>query len=318
MRVISRLRPDGVDVFDAAMDLVRTFPTPPPGSYKDPGTQGYAAPAARDRLAYATEDAVVLIDPDGRPQWRFDLGVRGPGRGVAAVDVAFSADDALVWVYAPDAMADRGEDVWFALDAATGEVRARHVLPTVGHGGNQCALPDGRMLLGVGEGQDGVRIYLAGPGTPQAGPGTSQAGPGTSLHDFGWDDRVLIAASPDGSQFMTVGHEQEDLLIHDLPDGRTRLRLTAADFGFAARDEVFLEWSGGYLDEHTVIAVLAGVDDEAESADEEEWWRHYRVDARTGEVLGELRVTTIDQYDLTPLGDGTYVITDTDGTPRRM
>ena len=52
-------------------------------------------------------------------------------------------------------------------------------------------------------------------------------------------------------------------------------------------------------------------------ADDDEW-RHLRVDPRTGAVLGELPVSTVDEYDLQPLGDGTFVITDTDGTLRRM
>lgn len=304
MRVISRWRTDGVRVYDAGLDVVRTFPVSPPDDDREPGAVGHAVTAAHDRLVYTTGDAVVRIDPDGREDWRLTLPERGPGAGLADVDVALSADESLVWVYLPNSMADRGHDEWLALDAVTGAVRTRHPLPTSGHGGRQFALRDGRMLLEVGEGQNGIQIY--------------RAGPDTALHDYGWGDRSLTAVSPDGSQFLTVGHEQEDLRIHDFPDGRTRLRLTVADFGFDPGDDVFVEWNGGYLDEHTVIAVIGGIDDDAPSEDEEEWWRHYRVDVRTGQVLGELNVTTIDQYDLTPLGDGTYLVTDTDGTLRRM
>ena len=304
MRVISRKKEHGVEVYDADLNLVRVFPVPPRSTYKEPGSEGHAVTRSLDRLIYATDDAVLRVDPDGREEWRFPLGARGPGRGVAYTDVALSADETLVWVYAPNAMADRGADEWIVLDAATGEPRVRHRLATTGHGGDQFPLRDGRMLLEVGEGQDGISIFLAGPDT--------------APRDYGWGDRSLISVSPDESRFMTVDHDQEDMRIHGFPGGEVRLRFTVADFGFASRDEVYFEWNGGFLDDDTVIAVLGGIDAEAESEDEEEWWQHFRVDARTGEVLGELTVTTIDQYDLQVLGDGTYMVTDTDGSLHRM
>ncbi|GAA4581830.1 hypothetical protein GCM10023176_62720 [Micromonospora coerulea] len=74
-----------------------------------------------------------------------------------------------------------------------------------------------------------------------------------------------------------------------------------------------IEWSGGYLDDNTAIAVLS-----REGTDEEVWWRHYTVDTRTGAVTGQLNVITMDPNDLKPLGDGTYLVTDADGTLRRL
>jgi hypothetical protein len=304
VRVTTRKKEHGVEVYDTDLNLVRVFPVPPRSTYKEPGSEGHAVTRSLDRLIYATDDAVLRVDPEGREEWRFDLGARGPNRGVAYTDVALSADEALVWVYAPNAMADRRADEWILLDAATGVPHARHVLPTTGHGGDQFPLSDGRMLLEVGEGQDGIRIFLAGPDSPPS--------------DYGWTDRSLISVSPDESRFMTVDHDQADMWIHDFPSGEVRLRFTVSDFGFDASDEVYFEWNGGFLDEHIVITVLGGLNDEAESEDEEEWWQHFRVDLRTGEVLGELQVTTIDQYDLQVLGDGTYMVTDTDGTLHRM
>ncbi|GIF41071.1 hypothetical protein [Actinoplanes xinjiangensis] len=302
MRVLSRKNDHGVEVYDAELNLVRTFPVPPRSTFKEPGSEGHAVPVSRDRLFYATDTAVLKVDPAGREEWRFELGARGPKCGVSYTDVALSHDDSLVWVYAPNAMADRGrDDEWIALDAATGAVRTRHELPTVGHGGDQFALRDGRMLLEVGEGQDGIQIYLAGPDSRP--------------HDYGWGDRSLHGVSPDETRFVTVGQDSDDLIVHEFPSGDTLFKVTLPDFGFGEdEDDLFLEWSPGFLDDDTVIAVVFGVD-EAEDTD---WWRHFRIDARTGEVLGELEVTTINQYDLDTLGDGTYVITDTDGTLRRM
>lgn len=302
MRVISRKNGQGVEVYDAELNLVRTFPVPPRSTFKEPGSEGHAVPASRDRLFYATDTAVLKVDPEGREEWRFELGARGPKCGVSYTDVALSADDTVLWVYAPNAMADRGrDDEWIALDAATGEVRARYELPTVGHGGDHFTLRDGRMLLEVGEGQDGIQIYLADPGT--------------APHDYGWGDRSLHGVSPDETRFVTVGHDSDDLIVHEFPSGDTLFQVTLPDFGFAEDEEdLFLEWSPGFLDDDTVIAVVLGVDEEEDT----DWWQHFRVDGRTGEVLGELEITTINQYDLDALGDGTYVITDTDGTLRRM
>jgi hypothetical protein len=303
VRVFSRKLDNVVEVYDTNLDLVRTFAVPARSTFKEPGSEGHAVTRSRDRLIYATDTAVLRVDPDGNEEWRFDLGARGPKCGVSYTDVELSADDSLVWVYAPNAMADRGrDDEWIVLDAATGELRDRHVLTTVGHGGDQYPLRDGRMMLEVGEGQDGIQIYLGTPGEPP--------------HDFGWGDRSLHGVSPDETRFVTVGHEADDLAVHEFPGGEVLFRCTVPDFGFDEDDEdTFIEWSPGFLDDDVVIAVVYGC---AEDDEENEWWRHFRVDARTGEVLGELEITTIDQYDLDTLGDGTYVITDTDGTLRRM
>ncbi|WP_436524340.1 hypothetical protein [Actinoplanes sp. HUAS TT8] len=292
MRVISRRVDGGIEVFDADLESSRVFPVPPEA-------EEWAVTSTRDGLVYATEQAVIRIGADG---WHFDLGPHGEDAGNARTGLAFSADDSLVWVYAPNDMAGRaGGDQWIALDAATGEPRLRHSLPAVGHGGEHFALRDGRMLLDVGEGQDGSQIYL---GTPDG-----------DLRDFGWGNRVLIDVAPDESRFMTVDHDQDDVAVHDFPSGEVRFRITTADFAIADEfGDAFVEWSGGFLDGDTAIAVVTGENEETE----EEWWRHFTVDLRAGRLTGEMSVTTIDPYDLRPLGDGTYVVTDTDGTLRRM
>ncbi|GIF09742.1 hypothetical protein [Actinoplanes siamensis] len=291
MRVISRQADAGIEIFDENLEPLRILPAPPE-------VEGWAVSSTRDGLVYATGGAVVRIGPHGDELWRFDL---GPNAGNARTDVTFSADDALVWVYAPNVYAGRAaQDEWIVLDAATGAVRSRRALPSSGHGGAQFPLRDGRMLLDVGEGRDGSQIYLAAAAS--------------EIHDFGWGDRVLIDVSPGQTRFLTVHHEQEDVAVHDFPGGGVRFRLTPADFGFDEDSGVVVEWSGGFLDDRTVVVVLTAEDEETE----QEWWRHFRVDAGTGEVLGDLGIVTIHGYDLRPLGDGTYVITDTDGTLRRM
>ncbi|MEU4693077.1 hypothetical protein [Actinoplanes sp. NPDC023714] len=274
MRVISRLTDSGVEVFDADLELVRTFPA-------DPAIEGFAVPRSRDRLIYATGDAIRS------DAWRFDLGAK-IGDYIAETAVALSADESVVWAYVPNVLAGRDRpDEWIVLDAATGELRARHPLPTEGHGGGQFALSDGRMLLDVGEGQDGSRTFLAGPGD--------------EVRAVEWGSRVIVGISPDEKHVMTVDHDQQDAIFHDFSD------LLGTGVRVRAFDD-HLEWAGGYLTADTAIVVSAT----------EDAWKHYRVDTGTGEVLGELGIVTIDEYDLQPLGDGTYLITDTDGTLRRM
>jgi hypothetical protein len=271
VRVISRLTDRGVEVFDADLELLRTFDVP--------DVDAYAVSSTRDAVVYAAGEAVVRIDADGRVRWRFEQ---------AAADCAFSADDGRVWIYV------RG-DQWIELDAATGEPLTRTDLPTAGRGGRQFALPDGTMLLEVGEGPDALTIFRSGR---------------HGLVTYPWHDRVLVALAPGCGQMMTVRHDQEDVVFHAFPDGEALVTLPVEAFGVDPATSV-IEYGGGYLDEDTAIVVVYGDDGEP-------WWRHYRVDVHTGEVLGDLGIATIDEYDLQPLGDGSYVITDTDGTLRRM
>ncbi len=298
MRVISRRTDTGIEVFDADLEPARSFPLPS-------GVQDSAVISTGDGLVCATDSAVIRVGAEGQELWRFPLPT-ATGSGSPDSACAWSGDDALIWVYLAGPEAGRGDrDRWIALDATTGEPRLEHQLEIAGQGGQQFASPDGRyMLLEVDEGQNGSTIF--------------RAGPGTDLHVYPWEDRCLVAVSPDGKQLMTVEHGQEDVAFHAFPGGEVQAQVSLSAFGSRLGpdvriEETFLEWTGGYLDDETAIVVISG-----EHSRDGDWWRHFRVDARTGAVLGELGVVTIDAYDLKPLGDGTYVITDTDGTLRRM
>jgi hypothetical protein len=154
------------------------------------------------------------------------------------------------------------------------------------------------MLLDVGEGREGSRTFRVRLGeTPFAYP---------------WRDRVLIDLSPSGRQLMTVDHRQLDVAFHGYESGTVQLRVSIGTLEDDPGDAGF-EWTGGYVDEDTVVAVVAGVEGDE---DEDEWWRNTLVDVRTG-AMRPLPVLTADPYELQPLGDGTYLTTDTDGTLRR-
>jgi hypothetical protein len=263
---------------------------------------GHAVAVGLRRAYYTTLDAVVCVTADGTEVWRSSFEPRSDERHGHRPGCVLSSDELVVWVYRPDAMAGRDRpDQWVALDAGTGAVVAQADLPTVGHGGQHLPHPAGdEVLLDVGEGQDGSVVFRA-----------SLTGSRMDLVAYPWDDRCLIALSPDGHQFMTVHHEQADIALHTYPDGEVSCTLSVDAFGHDP-DEVYVEWSGGYLDQDTVIVTLGG-----ETEDEQEWFRHYRVDVRSGRVGAEFDARTANPYDVRPLGDGSWLTTDTSGHPVR-
>lgn len=262
----------------------------------------HAAAADLQHAYYTTLNAVVCVTADGAEVWRSQFEPRSVRQYGHRPGCVLSSDERAVWVYRPDAMAGRDRpDQWVAVDAETGAVIAHADLRTVGHGGQQLPHPsDGQVLLDVGEGQDGSVIYRA-----------SLTGARMNLVGYPWDDRCLIDLSPDGHRFMTVHHEQTDIAVHTYPDGEVRFALSVDAFGHDP-DEIYVEWSGGYLTPDTVIVTLAG-----ETEDDQEWFRHYRVDARSGQVRTEFDARTDNPYDIQPLGDGTWLTTDPSGHPIR-
>lgn len=77
-------------------------------------------------------------------------------------------------------------------------------------------------------------------------------------------------------------------------------------------DEAYVEWSGGYLTRDTAIVTLAG-----ETEDEQEWFRHYRVNLRSGQLEAGFDGHAENPYDIAPLGDGSWLTTDPSGHPIR-
>lgn len=254
------------------------------------------------RAFYTTLNAVVCVAKDGAAVWRSAFEPRSDQPRGHRPGCLLSQDGRVVWVYRPDAMAGRDQpDSWVALDANSGATIAQADLETVGHGGLQLRHPTSdQVLFDVGEGQDGSAIYRA-----------ALDGTRIELVRYPWADRCLIALSPDGRQFMTVEHGQADVAFHSYPEGEVQLELSVDAFGYD-QDEVYVEWTGGYLTQDTAIVTLVG-----ETEDEQEWSRHYRVDVRTGQVEGEFEARTDNPYDFRPLGDRSWLTTDHSGHPAR-
>lgn len=255
------------------------------------------------RLVYATSHSVICIDQKGDAQWRYELEPRSTQYYVRRPDCVFSLDGTWIWVYRPDAINDRGPDTMVILRASTGEMVARAELDSVGEGGQLALHRDGRhILLGVGEGQDGAKLYLAA---------LSADLNSIKLYCYGWEDRVLIDISPDGSRFMTMDHGRDDVAFHAFPSGDVALRLPTEAFDDEDQ-EPLVGYTGGFLNSDTAVVTLAG------ETDDEEWHRHYRIDLRTGQSRGRFEAHSRDSYDFEPLGDNTWIVSDADGKPVRL
>ncbi|MFJ9695648.1 hypothetical protein [Kitasatospora sp. NPDC101183] len=252
---------------------------------------------------YTTLNALVRVAADGTEAWRAPFEPRSTAVHGHHPGCALSADGRVVWVYRPDAMAGRGrEDRLVAFDAATGEALAEEELETVGHGAVQLVHPtSGEVLCDVGEGQDGTVVYRA-----SLSGGGDGGGGRMELTRYPWDDRCLIGLSPDGRHFLTVDHAQNDLTVHTFPGGEEVFTLTVDAFG-QDPERIYVEWAGGYLDGDTLLISLMGEVEEDDEDEDEEWFRSYRVDARTGHVHGELATHGEGSYDLIPLGDGSWL-----------
>ncbi|MEV5543316.1 hypothetical protein AB0L13_41495 [Saccharopolyspora shandongensis] len=288
----------GSPAVESAAVPVATFPV---GAAIEPRSHAVAPNLLR--AVYATADEMVCIDREGKTLWQlgFGPGAQEPYNAMASCE--FSLAGTVVWLYMPDAMAGRGDglDHWLAIDAETGSVIARTELDCAGHGGHQFAHPDGaHMLLDVGEGQDGSRVYRGRLDRDAI-----------ELTAYPWTDRSLVSLAPDGHHFMTVHHDQEDVAFHTYPGGELLVQIAVESFGYDP-DEAYVEWAGGYLDSETAIVTIGG-----ETEDEQEWYRHHLVDARTGQVHGTLGTQTRDAYDIEPLGDGSWLSTDDDDRLRR-
>ncbi|MFJ2193765.1 hypothetical protein ACIOJE_38415 [Kitasatospora sp. NPDC087861] len=266
----------------------------------------YGAALAPDSgcVVVATQHEALCVDADGTVRWRIPF-TQPAHSSIGLANCAFSRDGAHVWIFRPDAMLGRGDggDRWLVVAAADGRMLAEHALPTVGQGAHQVAHPDGiHMLLDVGEGQDGVFLFHG-----------RLDGDAISVRAYPWDDRCLIDVSPDGREFMTVGHGEEDAVFHAFPDGTELCRfavdrfLTPAGPGEDGNtdddegEEPHIAWSGGYLDASTAVVTVAG------ETEDDEWTIPYVVDLSSGAIRGRLAAEPRLR------GDGTWTTVDDQG-----
>lgn len=291
------------------MEPAATYRVKPESNEKiDEILHHHAAPDL-GHAVYTTRNSVVCIGRNGDLLWCYELEPHSTVLHGHIPDCVFSLDGTMVWVYRPDAIANRGDDKWVVLSADTGEVVAEVFLGTVGHAGRHVQHPDGRhVLLDVGEGQDGTRIFRA-----------TVTGDHFDFYMYEWVDRVLMDIGRDGRYFMTVPYTRLDVAFHAFPDGEVVLRRSLAEFGYEYDDDnedyadkARIDYIGGFLDPHIAVVVVS-----CENDDDEEWRHYHRVDLRTGTVLGRFEAHSQNGYDFEPLGDGTWITSGPDGKPVR-
>lgn len=275
----------------------------------------HAVSPALDKAVYTTSHGVVCINQSGL-LWRYDFDYEDGNKDENDIDslseCIFSLDGTYVWVYRADAMVDRGPDLLVLLDAKTGLELARKELDCAGQGALLVLHSDGYLLFDVGEGQDGAKIYRAKVLLSNNGDGTHPCYD-IHLHDYGWKDRCLMDVAPGGRLFMTVDHGWEDVAFHDF-DGGVRLRFPVEMFGhdYYGDDEAHMGWNGGFLDDDVAVVVVVG------ERDGEEWYCRYTVDLQLGKPGGHLETGSRDQEDLLTLGDGSWVVSGSDGGVVRL
>ncbi|WP_125611724.1 hypothetical protein [Actinomadura sp. WAC 06369] len=275
---------------------------------------GHAASPDLEHAVYTTDKELVCVGRDGTPRWRMDFGAAPTPYMNGRASCAFSQNGEVVWLYRPD-MALRGAghtDQWFALDAATGAVLGQTDLGSGGHGAFHFAHPDGEhMLLDVGEGQEGSRVYR----------GRLEGG-GISVTEYAWDG--LFDLSPDGRRMLTVedvpGTLLQQLRVRTFPDGQEEIAVQADSFGYDEdrHETFFIGWIVGFLDARTAIVSVHGervtaLDEFGDPEDFEDFQENYLVDVHVGRVLRPLGPEFFARTDIVPLGDGSWRTTGPDG-----
>ncbi|WP_125778445.1 hypothetical protein [Antribacter gilvus] len=292
-------------------ELVEAARFTPPGS--DLGRFSFAAFPDLSRLVCASPDSVVCVDASGVVVWEHDLGVRRT-EGLARTSVAVPADGTVVWVYAADALAGRGEsDRWLVLAPATGDLLAQKALDCEGHDADHLHHPDGGLLLSVGMGQDGTAVFHG-----RYDDGTLSV---TDLSADGVWDTIPCAISPDGNLMVSTAQScQDNGKVHRFPDGDVIATLTLETlYPGGDPEELVVEYGcAGFLDQQTLIVTVVDENWDEENPGAPSEIRRVLVDLTTGERIGHLPPDQAgnDPDDFRPLGDGTWLAA-CDGRTRR-
>ncbi|MEV2272329.1 hypothetical protein [Nonomuraea africana] len=286
--------------FGAGTSLINTFPAPWPA---EEAWEAAVGPDG-DVGVFCHDGAVRAVAPSGAVLWEH----RGHERQSPSVNRSscrVSDDGRHVWVLLPGASCAAvwrhdGEpypyagDEWLVLAAHTGRVVARATLGCAAVGTQHLPHPDGRhMGLGVGEGQDGLRVYWGR---------LEEDGLRVWPHED--DYRILVDVHPNGLSYLTWAPPDE-IAWHSFPGGIVMRRLEAADAWRPAVGEAY--WDDcGYVDAGTLIATATLYAETPEDA------RHLLIDAFSGEVRGDVRYPGPVPRSARPLGDGTWLTAEGD------
>lgn len=223
----------------------------------------------------------------------------------------FSADGSVLWAHIRGPVAAAGPDPeavdeWLVIDTADGSVLGRADAQTVAAGSDHIPHPDPALMgLGVGEGQDGSPLLWG-----------RWDGQELSVEHFCDSERILTSVSPSGTHFLTVGHDQDSIALHEIADATVVAELDAEDTlprhpdaedDDPDADEVMWDYVCGHVDEEWVVAGTTEHDEEYGAV------RHWLL--RTTEMDPARPVVYPTPVSGVPwgLGDGTWYTTARDG-----
>ncbi|MFD0119892.1 hypothetical protein [Streptomyces virginiae] len=252
------------------------------------GSDTYCSPLPGGALAVSSREAVTVHEADGTVRWEHrhrDWQHSPEAAGACTPDPAGRVLLATMAGHlGPDGLS-RG-DICRALDLATGEVLAEHVLPSFSATYAFQQFPDARpeVLLTASMGQDGTHCLLV---TCTAG-GLDIRAAGTAQEPYVGlgADGVLISQDVGGGYLCRTQDGAGDVIIEArnvLPD-----------------EWVFVGYTPGFVDSDRILVVTG----------EEQWAEegtHLLLDARTLEPVAELDYPQVPGVAAVPLGDGTWL-----------
>lgn len=263
-------------------------------TWTDPATDGsdtYCSPLPDGALATSTREAVTVQEPDGTVRWEHrhrDWQHSPEASGACTPD---PAGRVLLATMAGPLGADglsKG-DICRALDLATGEVLAEHVLPSFSATYAFQQFPDARpeILLTASMGQDGTHCLLityTTDGLDVRAAGTAEepyVGLGT--------DGVLVSQDVGGGYLCRTQEGVDNVII---------------EAGEVLPEEwVFVGYTPGFVDEKRILVAAA----------EEQWAEegtHLLLDAHTLRPLAEVDYPQSPGVSAVPIGDGTWLTAD--------
>ncbi|MFE6460823.1 hypothetical protein ACFVP0_25625 [Streptomyces cinereoruber] len=312
------------DDFAARAGAAVHFPAPWP---RRRGTWQVAPDASL--AVFAGVHAVRAVDPSGTTRWEVRHGCwygacqdmhesydeyadRRDHRYPESGSVGFSVDGRLVWAHVRGPLPE-GElspdtaDEWLVVDAETGRVLGRADAEAVAAGSFHLPHPTDphQMGLSIGEGQDGAPLRW---GRWDGGRLTVDCLEG---------DLCLLGLSPSGDRLMTISHGQDSLSVRDSRGAVVEALEWDAEATIPPHPEsgsdsdsdsdseedelsVCWDWSGGFLDETTLVVSTVESD--------EEWGqgRHWLVDTTGTRGVAPVEYPSPVSCEPTALGSGVW------------
>jgi hypothetical protein len=257
----------------------------------------YCSPLPDGALATSTREAVTVQEPDGTVRWEHRHRDWQQSPGATGACTPDPAGRVLLATMAGPLGADglSTGDICRALDLATGEVLAEHVLPSFSAAYAFQQFPDARpeVLLTASMGQDGTHCLLIA--CTAAGLDVRAAGTAEEPYVGLGADGALVSQDVGGGYLCRTQDGADDVIVE------------AGDVLPAER--VFVGYTPGFVDDERILVVTA----------EEQWAEegiHLLLDARSLRPLAELDYPQTPGVTAVPLGDGTWLVRDDESVQR--